>query len=266
MLGRPLGKGAAKMNATWFGEVWFWGFLICAALTFALLVFHRERLAKPAGWLALAAGLAMIGGISAQTGRPPLSGALESLGLMALWLAVLALLSQYSGAARSRLAAMTWGAVVLLLVILVWVPRQVNPDWFLYQYGWTRSFFLCRLTALPLLLYSSLIALAWPAAEPENGERRLMISRSRRFLLLGTAVFLVGEVSGFYWCLTWRGDYWLWNRNFLESTMIFLLASAALHLPPKLAARPRALRLFYGLPGLLAMTAYLVHQISEAYL
>ncbi len=46
--------------------------------------------------------------------------------------------------------------------------------------------------------------------------------------------------------------------------MIFLLASAALHLPPKLAVRPRAVRVAYSLPGLLAMTAYLVHLITES--
>lgn len=89
------------------------------------------------------------------------------------------------------------------------------------------------------------------------------MTRSRRFLILGTALFLVGEASGFYWCLIWLGDYWCWSRNFLESTMIFLLASAALHLPPKLAIRPRVLRVAYSLPGFLAMTVYLVHLITE---
>ena len=81
---------------------------------------------------------------------------------------------------------------------------------------------------------------------------------------MGTSLLKVGEVSGFYWCLMWLGDYWRWSRNFLESTMIFLLASAALHLPPKLAVRPQALRVAYSLPGLLAMTAFLVHLITES--
>jgi hypothetical protein len=163
-----------------------------------------------------------------------------------------------------RLAALTWGAAALLLAILVVVPCRLNPDWYLYQFGWTRSFFLCRLSAMALLFFSALTALSWPGGPQETEVRRALLTRSRRFLILGTALFLVGEVSGFYWRLTWLGDYWSWNRNFLESTMIFLLASAALHLPPKLAVKPKALRVAYSLPGLLALSAYLVHLITES--
>lgn len=252
------------MGTTFLNEASFWIFLGGAAAT--ALCFKQRALALVTGCLALAAGLTLVGSICAQTGRPPLSGALESLGFMALVLSMLAMASQIGRKAHLPLAGIAWGAVAVLLAILVWVPRQVNPDWFVYQYLWTRSFFLCRLVSMSLLLYSALTALSWPGDAQQAPVRRRLVLRSRRYLLLGTAIFLVGEVSGFYWCLTWRGDYWLWNRNFLESTMIFLLASAALHLPPKLAANPRALRLVYSLPGLLAITAYLVHQVTEAFL
>lgn len=254
------------MNASWLGEVFFWVFLSGAAATAAALALDRRVLSTVMGWLSLAAGVGMLAGICMQTGRLPLSGAFESLGYMAFALAALALVSQFGVAARSPLAIATWMATALLLAILIWVPRQVNPDWFLYQYAWTRSFFFCRLSAMSLLLYSALTALSWPGPGKEVPDRRLLVMRSRRFLIAGTALFLVGEVSGFYWCLTWRGDYWLWNRNFLESTLIFLLATASLHLPPKLAARPQALRLAYSLPGLLAVCSYLIHQITGAFL
>lgn len=248
------------------GDIGYWGFLGTAVAAAILAAWRPGRAARAVAWASVACGLVMVGGVWAQTGRPPLAGAFESLGFMALVLAVLAVVSQQSRSARPLLGAVVWGAAALLLAILALVPRQVNPDWFLYHYFWNRSFFLCRITAMPLLFFSSLIALAWPGAPQENEQRRYMIVQSRRFLILGTAFFLVGEVSGFYWCLNWRGDYWLWNRNFLESTMIFLLASAALHLPPRLAASPRATRIAYSLPGLLAMGAYLIHQVTEAFL
>ncbi|MEW5914211.1 MAG: hypothetical protein AB1814_16770 [Thermodesulfobacteriota bacterium] len=254
------------MQAAVFSDFSFWVFLGLAVLGVAAAGCGRAAWARAVGLAALLAGLAFTGGVCAQTGRPPLGGALESLGYMALVLATLAFGSQFGPGANRPLVALAWGAVVLLLFILVWVPRRVNPDWFIYHYTWNRAFFMCRLLAMPLLFYSALIALAWPGRDGDGEMRRLLITRSRRFLLLGTAVFLLGEVSGFYWCLSWRGDYWLWNRNFLESTMIFLLASAALHLPPKLAANPRALRLAYGPPGLLGMGAFLVHQVTESFL
>lgn len=252
------------MAVKWLCEVSFWAFWGLAALAAAMARFYQGPLVRGPGFLALLAGLILMGGICAQTGRPPLSGAFESFSLMALVLSGLALASQFGKEANPLLAGMAWGAAALLLALLVLVPRQVNPDWFMYQYGWTRAFFLCRVSAMALLLYSALAALSWPRGPQETKARRALVTRSRRFLILGTALFLVGEASGFYWCLNWRGDYWRWNRNFLESTMIFLLASAALHLPPKLAVRPQALRIAYSLPGFLAMTAYLVHLITES--
>ncbi|MFH1153868.1 MAG: hypothetical protein V1793_08630 [Pseudomonadota bacterium] len=253
------------MSAEWLCGISFW-ISLGAAVTTAFVWYFHGTLARTTGYIAFSASLILVGSIWVQVGRPPLSGAFESLSFMALMLTLLAIIPQPDPTSGPLLTCMIWVSVAVLLIILAWIPRQLNPDWFLYQYFWTRSFFLCRLTALVLLLYSSLIALSWPHAGQENGARNLMIHRSRRYLLTGTAVFLVGEMSGFYWCLVWRGDYWLWNRNFLESTMIFLLANAALHLPPRLAAFPKVLRVAYGLPGLMAMIVYLIHQITEAFL
>ena len=245
-------------------EASFWAFLALAVLAGASSRFFPGLPARVMGVLALLSGLVLVGGICAQTGRPPLSGAFEAFSFMALVLSCLALASQFDQKARPLLGAWIWGAAAFLLVLLTLVPRRVNPDWFIYQYIWTRVFFLCRIAAMALMLYSALAALSWPRSPWEAEARRALLTKSRRFLILGTALFLVGEVCGFYWCLNWRGDYWLWNRNFLESTMIFLLASAALHLPPKLAVRPQVLRVAYSLPGILAMAAYLVHLMVES--
>ncbi|HAY22678.1 hypothetical protein [Desulfobacca acetoxidans] len=251
------------MELKCFIEVSFWAFCGFVVLAAVSVRFFRLPLVRVMGFLALLAGLFLVAGICLQIGRPPLSGAFESFSYMALVLSFLALTSLFGKEASPLLAAVSWGTAALLLAILVIMPRQVNPDWFIYEYGWTRSFFFCRLSSMALLIYSSLTALSWPRGSQDTETRRAMVSRSRRFLILGTALFLVGEASGFYWCLVWRGDYWRWSRNFLESTMIFLLASAALHLPPKLAVRPQILRLAYSLPGFLSMTAYLVHVITE---
>jgi hypothetical protein len=250
----------------WLVEAAFWVFMGCAAAAAAAARLRPGGLSRAASAAGLAAGLALVGAICLQTGRPPLSGPLESLASLALAMAILGWAAQLGPAANPLLAARAWTAAALGLAILVWVPRQVNPDWVLYQYAWPRAFFLCRLASLSLLLSASLAAWSWEGGAAGPQGRRVWLGRSRRLLLSGTAVFLLGEVSGFYWCFAWLGDYWLWNRNFLESTLIFLAATAALHLPARLAARPGALRLAYGLPGLLAVTAYLVHQITEAYL
>lgn len=248
-------------------NLFFWSFMAFSALSSVLAYLNKEPLFRISAAVALSCGVALAVTISLHIGRPPLSGAYESITIMSLVLTFLAWRARSCRISGDlMLPALGFGAAALIMSLLIWAPRQVNPDWFVYQYGWSRAFFLCRNTAMGFLLFSALASLAWPKGELAPARRSRFAARSRRMLLMGTALFLVGEVCGFYWCLTWRGDYWLWNRNFLESTMIFLLASAALHLPPSLAAKTRYLRIAYSVPGLLAAGAYLVHQITEAFL
>ena len=254
-----------NLSLAWLSQVLYWLFL-ASALAALATTRGRGPWGVRLGVLNLAFGAGLMVVVIWRIGRPPLSGAFECLAFMACLLSALALWSRLGRRANPCLAACTWAAVALLLALLLLVPRQVNPDWYIYAYFWTRAFFLLRLIAMSLLLYSALTALAWPAAPHLAGARQHLEIRARRFLLLGTALFLLGEVCGFYWCLNWLGDYWVWNRNFLESTMIFLLASLSLHLPARWAARPGVLRLAYAVPGMLAMTSYLVHQITESFL
>ncbi len=263
----PVSLDLGGMDLVRLENLLYWAFFALSVITSILAGLNKDRAYKPASVATLALGFGLLGVISLRIGRPPLSGAYESICLMA---AVLSFLSWRAGRCRisNDLALPAWGfgAAALILSLLTWVPRQVNPDWFVYQFGWSRAFFLCRGMAMAFLLFSALATLAWPRGDIKADHRRELTARSRRMLLLGTALFLVGEVCGFYWCLTWRGDYWLWNRNFMESTMIFILASAALHLPPALAAKTKVLRIAYSVPGLLATGAYLVHQVTEAFL
>lgn len=263
----PLSVDLGVVKLVWLENLCYWAFLSLSVLAAFWAYTGRESIYKIGAGTTLAAGVALVIVISLRIGRPPLSGAYESITLMSVVLSFLSWRTRRCRISNNLvLPALGFVSVALMLSLLILVPRQVNPDWFVYQYGWSRAFFLCRGMAMAFLLFSSLATLAWPKVALEAEHRRELAARSRRMLLLGTALFLVGEVCGFYWCLTWRGDYWLWNRNFLESTMIFILASAALHLPPSLAARPKVLRMAYGIPGLLATGAYLVHQVTEAFL
>ena len=70
-----------------------------------------------------------------------------------------------------------------------------------------------------MFLYAAFAALASLGMRPEG--RTTLLRWSRNFLLLGTAVFLAGEFSGFTWRMQWMGDYWCWNANFLEATLFF---------------------------------------------
>jgi len=213
------------------------------------------------GLLATAGCAAVVVHIWQTAGRPPLSGAYESFTLLCLILNLLAFTALGGDNASRRLAGLTWLAVGLVLLSLLIAPRRVNPDWFQYHYFWTRAFFLLRVAALGFLVHGSLAALVWDRSTAAGGN---LLDRSRRLLIWGTALFLAGELSGFYWCLNWQGDYWRWNRNFLESTLIFLVASAALHLPPRLAGKTGLVRTLYAAPGLAGLSVWLIHQVTES--
>lgn len=215
------------------------------------------------GWLAALLALAQAVLATGFLARPPLVGGYESVVMFALWLAALALIPCGSPQAQRRLAAWCWGSsLVVQLLVLLLVDRVPTPNWYMYQYLWTRLFFTLRLVAVSVFLYAALAALASLGALPEA--RTTLLRWSRNFLLLGTAVFLAGEFSGFTWRMQWLGDYWCWNANFLESTLYFLLVTAAVHLPPSWAAKPRLRAAALAIPGLLMICMYMNFLLREA--
>ncbi|MCB2191510.1 MAG: hypothetical protein KQI62_08095 [Deltaproteobacteria bacterium] len=238
----------------------------CLGLTLVagfLAWFAKGNWWRVAGWLVLALAVVQVVLATAVLVRPPLVGGYESAAMFALWLCLLAVIPCGNRQAQQRLSALCWFAcfVVMVLVFLL-VNRIFTPNWYMYQHIWTQLFFTLRLAGVSVFLYAALAALASLGAAPDA--RTTLLRWSRNFLLLGTAVFLAGEFSGFTWRMQWMGDYWCWNANFLESTLYFLLVTAAVHLPPAWAAKPRMRAAALALPGLLMIGMYLNFLLREA--
>ena len=217
---------------------------------------------RAAGWALAALALAQVVAMALVLGRPPLAGAYETTALLLFWLCALALLPCGSPEARRRLGLWNWGCAAVLLALALLGGRQLYPDWYMYEHLWSRLFFSLRVASLALFLHAALAALASLGSEP--ADRGNLLRWSRNFLLVGTAVFLAGEFSGFTWRLLWLGDYWCWNANFLEATMFFLLVTGAAHLPPAWAARPRWRATALALPGLISAALFLTHMLMES--
>lgn len=214
-------------------------------------------------WAVLLPNLAHAGLMAYLLGRPPLSGAYESLTLMSLTLAALAIWPLADNGHRNAPAGFCWLGAAVLLALALAASRKLYPDWFMYDFAWTRAFFLLRFGAAGVLIYAACAALASLGGRGAPAGQALL-ARSRNCLLLGTAVFLAGEFCGFTWRLTWLGDYWSWSRNFLESTMYFLLATAAVHLPPRWSANPRQKAWAQATPGLVMLALIMLHLLPEA--
>jgi hypothetical protein len=227
-----------------------------AALLF--LVLSKDR----AGLWLFRAGVAVLAlavfMLCWQAGRPPLYGMFEIVISVALVSGLCGVFGR--GTDAYRLWPWVSGANLILLLFALTRPKVPGLDFFMYAYLWTAGFFFLRLLALGCLLFA---ALAFLASLANQAQRQALTWRGRNYLLLGCALFLGGEMSGSYWALNWMGDFWLWGRGFLMSTLMFLSAMFAFHLPAGLGSRPRLAAALGALPGVLVMAITIWSQIVE---
>lgn len=230
-----------------------WGQAAAYLAALAALAAGRARLAGAAAILGAAGGAAALGLVVWLTRRPPLLGPLESIGEIVFLLGLMALGQLRAGGGRA--AGWCWVWCLALLGLLLCLPRGLNPDSFMFDYPWLLAFFQCRLAAIALLLLAAARHLAAPGA-PNNGA-----NATRLILLAGLCAFLAGEFAGAWWSFHWTGQFWRWNRGFLESAALMMAMVLPLHLPPRWAASP-GLGTFCGvLPGVALASVTLIHQI-----
>ncbi|MFH1059163.1 MAG: hypothetical protein V1797_10880 [Pseudomonadota bacterium] len=248
------------MSDTWLDVLYYAA--LAANLAAAGLAWRGLRFWRWAGWSAGILSAALLAALAWRLGRPPLGGVWESMALQVLCLNLLALWPCGDAEADRCLRARVWLGAGLLLAVFLFLPRQLFPAWFNYDYIWCRLFFCLRNAGLACFLFAALAALASRDCGLGAAAGGRVLGWARNIILLGTAVFLAGEYCGFTWRLHWLGDYWSWNRNFLEATLVFLLATAALHLPPRWAASREGRTLALASPGLISVCLTVIHLIS----
>jgi len=244
----------------------FWPYLgaLAAALPAAFLAWTgRVRATRWTGLVGTGFCAVCVGLIIYLTDRPPLFGLLESLISIAFLLGLAAWRSERTINLKGLLSKRFWTLIALILLSLLFLPRRLNPDFYMYDYPWTILFFVFRLTAVAVLLSASVYYLAALEAKNSPDLRGFLFQQGRTFLILGGAFFLAGEFSGSVWSLNWLGDFWRWSRGFFESTAMFLLISAAFHLPAKWSVSTTVRAVFGAAPGLLILGLTIIHQLME---
>ncbi len=239
-----------------------WAWLAGAALAaFAgALAVSRGPHGRVAGWLGLAGlilGAVLLGLVVWAAQRPPLIGVLESISEIALLTSALALADWWSGAPGHAAARWSWLWCLILWGLLLLLPRQLHPDSYMFDYPGLILFFQMRLAAIALLLHAASRHLAWCKADQPGP------LDCRRLLLAGMAAFLVSELAGAIWSFFWTGEFWHWNRGFLESAALFMVIALPLHLPASWARRPGLARAAGVAPGLVLAGVTLLHQVSN---
>jgi hypothetical protein len=207
------------------------------------------------GVIALAAACAII---SWQAWRPPLYGLFETMVTVSCIAGLCGLFNRGGDAER----LWPWVAGLILILLLIALPKPKTPglDFFMYGNLFTLGFFSLRNLAVGFLVYAGLASIC---SLFNQDQRQALTWRGRNYLLVGSALFLAGEMSGSYWALNWMGDFWLWGRGFLMSTLMFLCAMFAFHLPAGMAGRPRLAAALGALPGAVLLVSTIVAQLTE---
>lgn len=241
-------------------QAWVWLAGAALAAFAGALAFSRGSQGSAAGWLGLAGlvvGSVQVGLVVSAVQRPPLIGGQESIGEIALLTSALALADWWSGPPGRPAARWSWLWCLILWGLLLLLPRQLHPDSYMFDYPGLILFFQMRLAAIALLLHAASRHLA------RRGANQAGPLDGRRLLLAGMAAFLISELAGAMWSFFWTGEFWHWNRGFLESAALFMVIALPLHLPASWARRPVLARAAGAAPGLVLAGVTLLHQVSN---
>jgi hypothetical protein len=199
------------------------GSLACA-MSAALL--RKRTLSVICGSLSTICGLALFILIICKAERLPLFGKFESLITIVLVMNILSLLNDVFIRAKNDISPWAWGLNLIILFILYFYPRSLNPDFYMYDDFRVMIFFHFRILASAVFLFSAIIFWAGFYRSHPGYERR-----AGNWMLTGAVLFLISEFSGSWWCLDWLGDSWQWSKGFLKASTVFLTAMLSCHIP-----------------------------------
>ncbi len=168
--------------------------------------------------------------------RPPLFGPFECTIYIVFILSLLVLLPKHgllSNLSRDNIPGLTYIVILLILSLQIISPITFDKDFYMYDVLKVLVFFNFRIIAAALFIYAAIIVnnCFLSKVPMKNHEKELLLKNGRNFLLAGIAVYLISELAGSIWCLTWFGDTWIWNKGFFKSSIVFLLVMALFHLP-----------------------------------
>jgi hypothetical protein len=144
---------------------------------------------------------------------------------------------------------------MLLLGILYFFPKTVNPDYYMYGQYSVMAFFNFRICAGAFFLMAAI----YLCSRSLNNSPVDALYTGRNLLLIGTLCFLISECSGSFWCLNWYGDSWHWSKGFLKASSVFMVLMLVFHVPGNWKLSNAARRVMGCLPGLGSLWLLLLH-------
>jgi hypothetical protein len=147
-----------------------------------------------------------------------------------------------------------WCEILIILGISLLLPKVPATTGYDYGYIYKVLFHMLRPVSMAIMLISTAYFIQFILQREQNERTSMLAHMGRNYLLLSTVTFLLGEYVGIVWCQRGWGDFWTWNQDFLQSTIIIVYLMLAFHIPVK-GRRAEDLRaLIGGLSGVVMVT------------
>jgi len=154
----------------------------------------------------------------------------------------------------SKIRLWVWVEILFLLIMALLFSDELESTGFDYNYIHKILFHVFRPLSMATMLYATAY-FTQSIIEREFNERTSWLSHmGRNFLVLSTVLFLVSEYTGIIWCQQEFGDFWMWNKNFMQSTIIMSYLMLAFHIPGKGKRAEDFRSLIGGLSGVFVVT------------
>ncbi|MCP3872849.1 MAG: hypothetical protein GY699_06805 [Desulfobacteraceae bacterium] len=225
-----------------------------------LFFLKKTSLSKLAGFLGCFLGGAGILVMMILEKRPPLFGPFECTIYIVFILSLLVVLPKHallSNLSKDNIPGLTYIIILLILSIQIMRPAPLtfDKDFYMYDILKVLVFFNFRLIAAALFIYAAIIMNSYflSKARMKDHEKEMLLKNTSNFLLTGIAVYLISELSGSMWCLSWFGDTWMWNKGFFKAAIIFLLVMAVFHLPNSYSKSYKTKAVLSSLPAIFTL-------------
>jgi hypothetical protein len=203
---------------------------------------------------ALIANLISLALIFYQGGHFPVYNTFESFLFASLMMGCAGLLLPKFKGYMPKVRLYVWCEILMLLGISLLFPKVPATTGYDYGYIYKVLFHMLRPVSMSIMLISTAYFIQFILQREQNERTSMLAHMGRNYLLLSTVTFLLGEYVGIVWCQKGWGDFWMWNQDFLQSTIIIVYLMLAFHIPLK-GRRAEDLRAFIGgLSGVVMVT------------
>jgi hypothetical protein len=221
------------------------------------ILFHISRVVRyefPAACFAVIGNFLALSFIFYQGGHFPVYNTFESFLFTSFLMGLIGIFLPRINENTPAIRLFLWCEIFILLGISLLFPKVPAATGYDYGYIYKVLFHILRPVSMSIMLISTAYFIRFILQREQHERTSMLAHMGRNYLLLSTVIFLLGEYVGIVWCQRGWGDFWMWNQDFLQSTIIILYLMLAFHIPAK-GRRAEDLRaLIGGLSGVVMVT------------